>query len=339
MERGIWFGDNERALELADSPHPKSVDEIKALSEAELDQYLDALRGVVQVADFGRFRGQPQEWKKTFGINHFAIAHGARTGGESIGPHALRYVEGDIDAATVRQKLAALGYEDREVSGIAYQTIPKGFHSPENPASPLALNRMDHVFTGEGVLMTAPRAEMLADALEVRAGAAPSMADDPRFLAISRSLGDPVSAVILTRKSVLEPEHLPALFYDKPTGWGVLNEWELFAVGHAVSGADWLLTLSLYYPNPDDAAADAGELERRIPHYTTVVPQLLPDAPPELEEGWPEKPYAQMCGVLTSSTSDAGDGSVLTIQCPLNNEAGISWRELVDMRDLGFLLP
>ena len=339
MERGIWFGDNERALELTGSPYPKSVDEIRDLSEAEREQYLDALSSVVHVADFGRSTGQEQEWKETFGINHFAIARGVRTRGYSRHPHALRYVEGDIDAATVRQRLAALGYEDREVSGTAYQTIPKGFHSPENPASLLTLGKMDHVFTGEGVLMAGLRAEMLADALEVRAGAAPSVASDPRFLAISRSLRDPLSAAILTRKSVLEPEYLPALFYDKPAEWGVLNEWELFAVGYGISGTDRLLTLSLYYPNPDDAAADAGELERRIPHYTTVVPQLFPDAPPELEEGWPEKPYAQMCGVLTSSTSDAGDGSVLTIQCPLNNEAGISWRELVDMRDLGFLLP
>ena len=79
MERGIWFGDNERALELADSPHPKSVDEIRALSEAEREQYLDALSSVVHVADFGRSTGQAQEWKETFGINHFAIARGART--------------------------------------------------------------------------------------------------------------------------------------------------------------------------------------------------------------------------------------------------------------------
>ena len=338
-ERGMWFGDNERALELADAQQPQSVEEVRALSEAELDHYLDTLRRVVQVADFGHSRGQPQEWKEIFGIDQFAIAKGARTGGQSGDPIVLAYVEGDIDPATVQQRLQALGYEDREVSGIAYQAIPKDFHSPGNPASLLAANRMDHVFTSEGVLMAAPKGGMLADILKVRAGTAPSMADDPRFLAIGRSLGDPLSAVMLTRKSVLEPEHLPALFYDKPTGWGILNEWGLFAIGYGVSGKDRLLTLSLYYPDPDDAAEDAGELKRRIPHYTTIVPQLLPGAPPQLAEGWPEKPYLEMCGPLTSSISNDETGSILTIRCTMKNETSISWWELVDMRDLGFLLP
>ena len=139
---------------------------------------------------------------------------------------------------------------------------------------------------------------------------------------------DPLSAVILTRLSVLEPGYLPALFYDKPTDWGTLNEWELFAAGYGVSGTDRLLTISLYYPDPAHAAEDAGELERRIQGYVTIVPQLLPGASPELAAGWPEKPYAQMCGPLTSSVSSAGVGSILTVRCPIKN--GINWWQLIE---------
>ena len=341
-ERGLWFGDNERALELADAPQPRSLDEIRALGDAELEAYSMALRHVVQVAGFGRFQGQLQEWTETFGLNYFGIARGARTGRDSAHPHVLSYVEGDFDAATVRQRLLALEYERREAAGLAYYAAPKGFHSLSNPASRLTINRMmDHVFIGEGVLMAAPGvnklSEALVDALKVRAGTVSSMADDPPVLGIARSLGDPLSAVILTRPGVLEPGYLPALFYDKPSDWGTLNEWELFAAGYGVSDAGQYLTFSLYYPDPAHATQDAEELERRIPSYFTVVPQLFPEAPPQLAAGWPKKPYDQMCGPLTFSTGNAGVGSILTVQCPIKND--ITWWQLIDLRDLGFLLP
>ena len=337
IERGIWFGDNERSLELADAPQPRSLYEIRALSEAELEAYSRALRYVVQVVDLGASRGQPQEWLETFGLNHFGTARGATAGGQSGHPHVLSYVEGEFDAATVRQRLLALEYERNEAAGLAYYAVPEGFHGLGNPVSRLTMNSMDHVFISEGVLMAAPTAEILADALKVRASTAPSMADDPPVLGIARSLGQPLSAVILTRPSVLNPGFLPALFYDKPADWGILNEWQLFAVGYGVCDTVQLLTVSLYYPDPAHAAEDAGELERRIPSYVTLVPQLLPGASPQLAAGWPERPYARMCGPLTSSTGLAGSGSILTVQCPIKN--GINWWELVDMRDLGFLLP
>ena len=340
-ERGLWFGDNERALELANAPQPRSLEEIRALGDAEVEDYVNAVGNVVQAAGFGRFQGQPQEWIDTFGLDYFGIARGARTGGDSRHPHVLAYVEGDFDAVTVRQKLLALEYERREAAGLAYYAVPKGFHRLSNPVSRLTINRMDHVFIGEGVLMAAPGAnklaEALVDALKVRVGTAPSMADDPPVLGVARSLGDPVSAVILTRPSVLEPGYLPALFYDKPSHWGTLNEWELFAVGYGVSGTDRLLNISLYYPDPAHAAEDAGELEQRILSYFTIVPQLVPGASPQLAAGWPEKPYAQMCGPLISSVSNPGIGSILTVRCPIKN--GINWWQLIDLRDLGFLLP
>ena len=257
-KRGIWFGDNKRALDLADAPQPKSVEEIRALSEAELEGYLNALGDVVPVADFGRFRGQTQEWKETFGFDYFGIARGVRTGARTLSPHKLAYVEGNFDPATVRQMLLALGYESLETAGLAYYAAPQGFHKLDNPASRLSLNSMDHVFIGDGVLMAAKASDMLTDALKVRAGTAPSLTDDPSVLGIASSLEDPLSAVIFTRLSVLEPGHLPALFYDKPTDWGTLNEWELFAAGYGVSGTDRLLTISLYYADPNHAAEDAG---------------------------------------------------------------------------------
>lgn len=339
-ERGLWFGDNERALELANAPQPRSLEEIRALGDEEVEDYVNALGNVVQVAGFGRFQGQLQEWTETFGLNYFGIARGARTGGDSRHPHVLAYVEGDFDPATVRQRLLALDYERREAAGLAYYAVPKDFHQLSNPAARLTMNSMDHVFIGEGVLMAAPATGILVDAmveaLKVRAGAAPSMADEPPVLGIARSLGNPLSAVILTRPSVLEPGYLPALFYDKPTDWGTLNEWELFAAGYRVSEGSRWLTISLYYPDPGHATEDADELERRIPSYVTVVPQL-PGASPQLAAGWPEKPYDQMCGPLTSSTSNPGVGSILTVRCPIKN--GITWWQLIDFRDLGFLLP
>ena len=328
-ERGIWFGDNERALELAGAPQPRSPDEVRALNEAELEGYLNARGDVVPVAGFGRFRGQLQEWKETFGFDYFGIARGIRTGARTLYPHELAYVEGNFDPATVRQMLLALGYESLETAGLAYYAAPQGFRKLDNPPFLLSLNSMDHVFIGDGVLMAAKASDMLTDALKVRAGTAPSLTDDPSVLGIAKSLGEPLSATILTRPVVLKSDSIPPLFYDKQTDWGTLNEWELFAAGHGVSGTDRLLTISLYYPDPAHAAEDAEELERRILSYVTVIPQLA--------SGPSEKPYAQMCGPLTSSVSSVGAGSILTVRCPIKN--GINWWQLIDLRDIGFLLP
>ena len=336
-ESGIWFGDTERALDLADAPQPRSLEEIRALDEQEVEAYLTALRDVVQVSAFGTLREHPQEWIDTFGLDYFGIGRGIRTGGESRFPHALVYFEGDIDSATVRDKLLALGYESQEAAGLAYYAAPQGFHSLSNPAARLAMSSMDRVFVREGVLVEESSAiDMLVEVLKVRADIAPSLADDPSVLSIAQSLGEPVSAAILTRRTVLEPGFRPPLFYDKPADWGTLNEWDLFAAGYEIAEGSRWLTISLYYQDLTHADADAGEFARRIISYETVVP-LLPGASPQLAAGWPEKPYAEMCGPLASSTSEAGAGSILTVRCPIKN--GISWRELVGLRDLGFLLP
>ena len=288
-DRGIWFGDTERGLELVDAPQPNSLEEIRAFDEEEVEAYLMALRDVVQVSDFGTFRYQPQEWIDTFGLDYYSIARGRRTGGESSFPHALVYVEGDFDSATVRDKLLALEYKSQEAAGLAYYASPQGFHNLSNPASSLALVSMDRVFIGEGVLVESSTAtNMLVDVLKVRADTAPSLADDPSVLSIAQSLGEPVSAAILNRRTVLEPGFLPPLFYDKPADWGTLNEWELFAAGYEVAEGSRWLTISLYYPDSTHADADAGELARRIISYETVVPPA----------GWPAKPYAEMCGPL-----------------------------------------
>ncbi len=55
--------------------------------------------------------------------------------------------------------------------------------------------------------------------VEVRAGNAPSLADDAAFVSVVASLGDPLTASVLNRDTVLRPETIPPLNYDKPDDW------------------------------------------------------------------------------------------------------------------------
>ena len=68
----------------------------------------------------------------------------------------------------MRDKLLALGYESQEAAGLTYYAAPQGFRSLSNPAARLAMNSMDRVFVGEGVLVEESSAtDMLVDVLKV----------------------------------------------------------------------------------------------------------------------------------------------------------------------------
>lgn len=338
-EQGIWFGNRNGALEAAGIPVFTSVAELQALSQSEREAYSLALADVVLSPDLvGSMRSELREWIDVFGIDPFSVSLAVSTGATSAYPLGPIYLEGSFDQADISQKLADLGYTEMEAGGENYFSTRGDYQADlRDPEARLALNKLNRVFVSEGTIVTAPATELVAGFLETWSGDEPALSFDAPLVGLLGSIGDFLSVGVLDRQTVLEPYGADPLEYTKPDNWGTLHEWQLFAAAYNASDEGRALTLGLFYTDAGDASADADELVERMRSYTTNVAERYPQAT-ALVDAWPDRPLDQMCTEITSTIEPTSEGSVLVVKCPLSEDS-FRWHQLIDQRDLGFLLP
>ncbi len=333
-DEGVWYGDVGRALEIAGVRAPRSRDDLTQ-SDSARDAYVDARSGIVLAPGFlGDVHGN-QEWEEVFGFNGYEVAQAVSFGEKSSWPLSAAFLEGDFDDYAIRQKLVDLGYEEVEASGRTYFSIRDdyawgSFTSPDA----IAAGAMNRVYVSGAALIASPATEFVTGMLAAWANESPSLADDAAFSNMTLALGDPLSAGLLTREAILnhETDGSEVLSqYEKPAEWGTLHEWSDMGAGYGRSEEGRWWVISLFYPEPDAADADADELIQRMLWYDTALTELV-------ERGWPQQPIEQACSQLTADTQQHEDGSTLSIRCAMR-EDGPTALQLVDLRDLGFLLP
>ena len=340
---GIWFDDWGRALEMAGAQEPHTIDEFLALSEAERQRHYQATRGLA----FGPAirmltRDNAMKWREAFGFTYLQMDVGIAPGrsySETVQP---AYVEGEFDAATISERLLDLGYEKRQSFGRTYFTIRQDYGQDFNSPVRFAFDLMNRVYVDEGTLITSPATHMIEGILRVKVwvntwtGEGPSVNYDPAFLSLGEALWDSLSAAILPRRTALDTSslsHPPQL--ERQDGWGTLHEWEAvgFGYGREPDGSHWF-DFSLFYVDPEAADIDALELVNRMETYETSVQEEL------LDRGLPEHPL-QVCGAFSYAANRVEHGSTLTVRCAFKEDAtpGAMWVQVIDMRDLGFLVP
>ena len=166
------------------------------------------------------------------------------------------------------------------------------------------------------------------------ANESPSLEDDAAFSSIALALGDPLSAGLFTREAIMDPEvGLSAGFsqFEKPAEWGTLHEWSDMGAGYGRDEeGDWWV-ISLFYSDPGAADADADELIQRMWGYDTALMELV-----RAGIGY-SNPSTNHAVSLRRKPGDM-NGSNLSIRCTMI-EDGATALQLVDLRDLGFLLP
>ena len=347
-EEGVWFADYFQARESAGAPQPVSLAEFLALSENERVAYQAANRGLVPGPGLlAAIRGDIREWDKSLGFSNFSVAVAVSTGeiSQNIPPIEAAYMTLEYDQAKLRQGLLDMGYVEGSANGVTFYDAPRLTleMTRSNPLAFIAINSMKRVVLGEGTLATGgvQMIDLVPDMQRASQGDIPSLNDDPAFHALALSLAGPLSAAFLTRSTVLEPEAVSPPRYDKPDEWGDLHQWEAMAMGYGVSdGVPWL-AISLFYADPDAAKADAGELTLRMSDYDSAIPLTHPELREEQLAGMPDRPFDSICGPLNATYSGDGNGSTLTMKCGMKDEFGRSiwWAVLLNMRDLGFLLP
>ena len=337
IDEGVWYGDMGRAWEMAGLQAPRSrVDIVQ--SDSVRDAYNGARRGIVMAPGFlGGVRSEP-EWEEVFGFNGYEVAQAVGFGGSPLGlafPSSRVYLEGDFDDGAIRQKLQDLGYEEIEALGRTYFSMNDDYSwgSLARPGA-FALSSMNRVYVSDTALIVAPDTAFVTGMLAALANESPSLADDAAFSSIALALGDPLSAGLLTRETVLNPETEGSVGlsqYEKPAEWGTLHEWSDMGAGYGRSEEGQWWVISLFYSEPDAAVADADELIQRMRGYDTALTEFV-------ERGWPQRPIDQACSQLNAVIQQREDGSTLSIRCTMS-EDGPTALQLVDLRDLGFLLP
>jgi len=249
------------------------------------------------------------------------------------------YIKGEFEAATVQELFLGLGYEERQTAGRTYYAIREDYQGDvKDPTGRIALNTINRVYVDENSLISAPATDMIEGVLEAWAGEQPSVLENAGFAHIGEALWDTLSTAIMPRSAVLDTSRFSevqrAQFEEQET-WGTLHEWEAvgFGFGKDADAEKWY-AVSLFYPDPDAAEADAPELVHRMETYETVY------------QDYPEHPFVDTEIVSTSHVTYE-DGSVLTVRyrapgatIPFGGGPHpVIWFELVAGRDLGFLVP
>ncbi len=342
-EQGIWFADYRRALELAEAPRPRTLEEYLLLSADERDAYSSSRRGLVLRNDLvSKTREGSQQWEEAFGFGMFNVDLSVSVGSFSTPPLQLAYLEGDFRKEAMRDRLLNLGYQERFVGESVYYAIRGDYEADiRNPVGRRALSSMNRVVVEEGTLVAAPDTDRVVKVLELSAGDRPALDDDVMFSSLAASLGDPLSAALLTRSAVLQPERGSSLIYDKPEEWGALHGWEALGAGYVIADGSTWWGLSLFYPDPEVAGADAEELVRRMSDHKTEISLIHREPSKEAPGQDPKRPFDEYCRSLSPRVRSDENGSTLTAWCKVGNNASGDewWSVFLDMRDLGFLLP
>lgn len=306
-----------------------------ALSETDSKAFLGATRGLVVPSNMlQRSRQEYEKWSDAFGFDFLAASRLVSTGFDEGNPFGTTYAELKFDTADIRQHLLDLGYQQCVAAGGVYYAIR---HDREqdlhDPVARIASSTMNRVVLGDSWMATSPDTDPVVAFLDVAAGA-DTLLDEPAIASMAAELGDPLSAVFLTRELALLELDSPTVKPDppvrlpKPEHWGQTHTWEYLAAGFGITEGQpwWKLVLS--YPDPNTASADIDELSRRWEEYQLYT--WLSQRDPQ--------PLTELCPSPEFDAWSDQDRSVLTVHCPLQERTSV-WFVMLEMRDLGFLLP
>ena len=335
LDKGVWISNEAKAVQLAGGPAPKSLEEFLELDEEERSSFFDAFAKAFPTEFVVTMRQSPREWKEKFGLDLFSLKSSAGVGTTSGFPLKPAVLLGEISESEITRKLLNSGYEPRTYKGKEYYAIRKDFRASLSD-SPLALNRANRVFVGKEVVVASPETASVEEFLDVLVGEAKSLRYNRLALAAIESLGETFAAVILTRTGVFNPVGSIPLTYAKPPAWGTLDQWNILAAGSGVEDGQPYFAFTIAFDDPTAADSNLNEVKARVENYQTLVPQRFPEST-ALIEGWPNRPLDEACNDISINALSWTYGSTITMLC--QTHISLLWTQLVDLRDLGFLVP
>lgn len=335
----VWFQDWAEAYRLAGLTGRPTLEDFLARKNDVLQPYADATRGFVFGPELRENEKEfLKEWQEAFGFNlfQFDLALYAGKGAWWDGKWKPGYYEGAFDAATVRQKLLALGYQEKQAAGRTYYTIRDDLSTSIQAPFRYAFSHLNRVYVDDKTMVAAPMTAQMEETLATLGGSGATLADDKAFSAVAKALDSPLSAGMMSRLVAFDQTSSmpPTAKLEKRPGWGPLHTWDVLGIGYGRSADDsrWV-TFAVYYPDRAAASVDAPEVRSRLENYETAI------TPEMVARGLSKYPFQEACTGPLVTAEEAGEGSVLKIQCQATSPSFAWWMVFVDLRDLGFLVP
>lgn len=335
LEKGVWISNISKAVQSSGAPNPRTLEEYLDMGEEERASFSAAIAKAFPTGFVTIMRESPREWKEEFGLELFSLKSTADFGTTSGFPQKPAVLLGEFSESEITGKLLNSGYQPKTYESKEYYAIGKDFGA-NLAESPLARNLANRVFVGKEVIVASPETSSVEEFLDVLVGEARPLRNNPLALASLESLGETFAAVILTRTSVFNPDGSIPLTYEKPPDWGNLGPWDILTAGSGEEDGQPFIAFSIAFDDPTAADSNLDEVKARVENYQTLVPQRFPESD-ALIEGWPNRPLDEACIDISIDALRWTFGSAITMLC--QTQFSLLWTQLVDFRDIGFLVP
>ena len=335
LDKGVWISNEGKAVQLAGAPNPRTLEEFFAMGEEEQASFFNAFNKAISPSFVVTIRESPREWKEGLGLDLFGISSTASVGATSRFPMSPVVLLGEISQSEMTRKLLNSGYELRTYKGEEYYAIGNDSQARPNDPPPVSI-QTKRVFIGKEAVVASPEPASIEEFLDVLVGETKPLGDNPLALAATESLGETFATVILTRTGVFNPVGSIPLTYAKSSAWGSLDQWSILAAGSGLKDGQSYVAFSIAFDDPAAAESNFDEVRIRVENYETLIPQRFPDNP-ALAQGWPNRPFDEACSDVFINALSWTFGSAITVLC--ETRINSLWTQMVDLRDLGFLVP
>ena len=330
------FADYSGYLELRESDHA-AMPEVWPYEGMRLHPELQSRAGNLRellgmdllVSDFGIWAWEPGNASPKFFLNR-----------------------GGFEDGWVVRGLVDSDYAELEHSGTPYYALGDDFkRSLRNPLGAMGVS-LNRVAVVNDWLLAAPATGILEELINLqnqRPGA--SLLDsEPHRVLIEAVDGRPVGGAFVTPKWVMEywntvntgPVERLDNYLAGPDQWGRLSSYSLSFIGYVIRGEADEIVVALFYPDPEAAAADASELERR---WNSFQYDLLGRGLIGTREH-DDVPLTGSCAPFSTTLFRTPEHSVLVGTCPVirdEDDPSVQgpglWTWLFTTRELQFLAP
>jgi hypothetical protein len=339
-DHDIWFGNPGRARELHgldDLESYETIEEaIKQMPEEQQRQFVSDF--VAAMLAFPPWASRPNV-PPLVGFN--VMMAGYLLSGDVVSPHGYFIMAGSFDTELIGQKLIEQGYTKTHYGKYSYYGIRGDFEIDlSHPLGKIVMGSMNRVAVQDNIIIISPVTADITDIFNAMAGDIPSTIDNAICRTLADSLGDVLSATLTTSERIIfadlyDQEELPEFDFTLPVDWGVLQGYEMAALGYRVEGDKNFFDIALYYEDEATAFADSQEIVKRMSSYTLYT----------WDEHIENVAFTECYQPGEPVVTQYGAGAVLKIPCqilPPSERWGISMvMGAVDwpLRDLLFLVP
>ena len=266
-EHDIWFDNWAQAKQLYGLEDIKSIEAVKNLPEDRLENFTALSPKVTG----NRWRNLDLDLEPVVGFDIMMVDRMVFT--DIIPPRSFSLSEGDFDEELIVGKLTGLGYTEMEYGSHAYYTTGEDYNlNMENELFRIVSNSMNCLAVSDNTIMAAPAGKYVTGMFDARAGNVPSIIDNAACRALADSLGDVLTAVMMTPERIiitdLRARGIPKFDFNVPDDWGLLHQFDMAAIGYQNDGEKGFMVIALYYKDESFAKADGATILKRMDTYT-----------------------------------------------------------------------